>query len=549
MLSAIQRKDWMQRYSRQRRGHRSINFISRKIFTELSQILFLLSLCFVSVIIAVDVQIRYSLPMFAMELIIIDDNVSLQEFQSELDSVVRIHLLNVLRDELPNQDEILNRNRLVNVTLESVIDRSPIDLDENSDSVVKLSSIRSGFKGTGTFSYTESFVQTQGLDGNVEQNYTQLTPYLLDAFRQRKGFWDFAEMIIDNDVLSITGKLQIAVNDVLVGEADLLNDQPDDQGMSGIVTGIISISCVFFVCIGGIGGIVCYRRHQEKELERKSKERRELSHKLRSKSLGSSSLGQSLSSREDSSWMDSKNKEFSPVPDRLEGKSMYSGKPYLHALGTTYRPDNETNKNVKSDFLLDMIEEEMANDNDHVPSRYPDGGLSCSMENDGEDSDYFSVQSSISSQNGNGSNIASVPVNNEELSQHNSKVCSKDVSKGLVHDTSSNKDRKVIPVLKSSLKRSSGSLNTSIRSEPSIDNGIRYKGSDGDSKRSLMSSGTPIPLNASPTGRPNFDTTTKREKRVASSRMIENKYEPRIQARNGPIEKWEKNNSSTRSIV
>jgi hypothetical protein len=391
----------------------------------------------------VNMEIRYAVPTFAMKLIILDNNVSLANFQSALDDIVHIHVRNYVQYHLPDQPGELERTSFVDFSLESTIDRTPINLEEGIDSPVQLSVIRSAFEGFSLFSYTEEFVAMTGINASSVQDEAHLTPFLLDSFRQHKGFWEFAELIIDDEVLGTTGKVQISVNSVLVAEADLLNDTPEvDNGsdLTPSMIGIISVSCVVFACIVGVAFAVCYLRYKEKEMERKSKERREFSLQFRNKSLGSSSsLGQSISSNSDSSWMDLKTRAAYSVPNRSEKGSMSSSR------GKTW----DSNKISTSEILLDIIEEEPTNYDD-VTSRYSDKISTRSPEHDPDDSEFYSVRSCSSH----------VEDNSDSWRNKNAIVA----ATSLLNAPSPSSPKKAtgVPILKPALKYTSTDGNSSV---------------------------------------------------------------------------------------
>jgi hypothetical protein len=390
-------------------------------------------------------EIHYAVPSFAMKLIILDKNDSLATFQSKLDDIVRFHLRTYIQDHLPDKGGTLERTSFIDISLQSAIDRTPINLEEGLDSSIHLSVLRSAFQGFSIFSYTEEFVFSSGINTTEVQDEAFMTPYLLDSFRQHKGFWEFAELITDDEMLGATGKIQISVNSVLVAEADLINNSTEvDNGsnLSPSVISIISVSCFVFACIVGVVFAVCYFRYKEKELERRSKERREYSLQFRSKSLGSSSsLGQSISSSGDTSWMDLKARTTPTVPNRLEKGSMSSSR------GMVW----DSKKLSSSEIFLDIIQEEPTNYDD-VTSRYSDKESTRTPEHDPDDSELYSVRS-CSSHNED---------NNDNWRTRNAIVAAS--SPLVVKSPSSPKRATAAPILKPALKYTgTGGNNTVTR--------------------------------------------------------------------------------------
>ena len=413
---------------------------SHRSFVPLILLFLLFSLRQTATAHGAEIEIRYAVPTFAMKLIVLDNNVSLATFQSTLDDAVHNHMRNYFQEHLPeNEGEPLERTSFVDVSLESVIDRTPIALEENLDPSVHLSVIRSGFDGFCIFSYNQEFVTNSGINATILQDEAILTSILLDSFRQNKGFWDFAELISNDEILSVTGKIQISVNNVMVAEADLVNDNPeidDDRDLSSTIIGIISLACLVFACIVAIVVAVLYLRNKEKELERKSRQRREYSQQFRNKSLGSSSsLGQSISSNSEASWTDTRIKTANSGPNRMEKGSMFLSQANASAAW-------DSKKLSSSDILLDIIEEEPTNYED-MTSRYSDKASTRSPEHDPDDSEFYSVRSCSS--------------HHEE---NNENWCAKNVIVSVdsplrVHSPISSKKCTVVPILKPSLKYTS----------------------------------------------------------------------------------------------
>jgi hypothetical protein len=345
-----------------------------------------------------EFEIRYSLPRIIMKLIIVDENVQIEQFKLEIDKIAQLHLVNFFMDDLPTDALIVNRNQFRSITLTSTIERVPVEIQDNTTSLT-LSVMRSEFTGFGNFSVSEDEVATSVLSKDLINNTTDLRLYVFDAFRQRIGFWYFADLIKANNLLELTGKLQIMVDNVIVAEADLNNDNPDDtndnskdgKNLSRLAIVLIIVTCVVVACVGGLGALIWYLRHREYEIEKKSRERRETSKQVRIKSLGnsSSSFGNSIRSNGDVS-IPNESTVTAGVPKRLERKTSMTSLASLDFKADIHcRVDSV--KNDSDDSLLDSIANESTN-LEYETTTQPKNLFSKNYQDD-DDSEFCSVQS------------------------------------------------------------------------------------------------------------------------------------------------------------
>lgn len=335
-----------------------------------------------------ELEIRYSIPRVTMKLIIVDDDVQTEQFKVEIDTITQLHLVNSFLDELPAGDAIVNRDRFRSVTLTSSIERVPVEIQENS-TAVKLSVMRSEFTGFSNFSVSDDKVDVSVISREMINNTTDLRIYTLDAFRQQKGFWNFANLIKDNKFLAVTGKLQIIIDNLIVADADLDNDNPNsddadknsDADLSKLTIVIISVACIVVACIGGLGGLIWYLRHREFELEKKSQERREMSKQARMKGLGmsSSSFDHSMLSNDVAALR------------QLERKSSMTSLASLE-LKASPRGDAKPNQNDSDESLLDSIAKESTNLEYEGENQARNFGTRMNQHDDDE-SEFCSVQS------------------------------------------------------------------------------------------------------------------------------------------------------------
>ena len=351
---------------------------------------------------AADVEIRYALPRIIMKLIIVDDNVQIEQFKLEIDKLSHLHLVNFFMDDLPTDAPIVNRNQFRSITLTSSIERVPVEIQDNSTSLM-LAVMRSEFTGFGNFSVSEDEVDFSVLSKDLINNTTDLRLHTYDAFRQRVGFWHFAELIKGNNLLALTGKLQIMVDNVIVAEADLNDENADDtediskdEHMSRLAIVLICVTCVVVACIGGLGALIWYLRHREYEIEKKSRERRETSKQVRMKSLGNStsSFGISVRSNDNESFrQENKATTTSVVHNRLERKASMTSLASLDYKNDLRGDiDSQSIKNDSDDSLLDSIAKESTNLEYEATSQlknvYPKA-----YQDDDDESEFYSVQS------------------------------------------------------------------------------------------------------------------------------------------------------------
>lgn len=367
---------------------------------------------FSTIVYADEFEIQYSIPRVVMKLIIVDDNMQIEQFKLEIDKLTQIHLVNFFMDELPVEPPIVNRNQFRSVTLTSSIERVPVDIQENTTSVT-LSVMRSEYSGSANFSVSEDEVDLSILSKVLINNTTDLRLITFDAFRQRIGFWHFAELIKANNLLAVTGKLQIMVDNVIVGEADLENDNPSENDENGeaedisrLTIVLICVICVLLACVGGLGALIWYLRHREYEFEKKSRERRETSKQVRMKSLGSStsSFGNSIRSNGDVSLMINENiaTDVAGVSKKLERKSSVTSlasydlqvglRGDIESKKDELQGDLDSRKNDSDESLLDSIANESTN-LEYETTNQLKKAIVKNFQDDEDDSEFFSVQS------------------------------------------------------------------------------------------------------------------------------------------------------------
>jgi len=340
-----------------------------------------------------DMTIRYEIPEFGMKLIILDEEeVSSDLFREALAVVVTKHLDEYLKDILPPRGDtgVVNRESFSNVTLVHKVLDFPLDPDEFDG--VKLSIVRAGFEGVGNFLFSSEVVQQAALQPDVVEDPTHLLQYVKDAFREDGGFWDLAAEITKDDVLSRTGKLQIAVGNLIVAEGTLVDDDdPRDDGLSGREITLISI----FVPIGVILLIITYcvlrSKIKDLRLERLKRQRRERAKRRRiyEHSNSGSSRGMSVSSNK-GSWKGDKAKGvsfssdgLSATPTRPPLKRKARARPALAA------------RQKSNDSLLHSIMEENSSGHEET-SRRSDQGAQQDFEEifgSAQDSCYDGFQS------------------------------------------------------------------------------------------------------------------------------------------------------------
>lgn len=270
-----------------------------------------------------DVIVQYEIPEFGMKLIILDEEeVSTVEFQHALDIVVSKHMDEYLERALPPAGDgtLVNQESFSNVVLQSKAVHTPVDPDDSEG--VKLSVVRAGFEGVGNFHYSPELAQAASLQPNVVVDAVYLLKYVKDAFREDGGFWDLAADMADDNVLSRTGKLQVAVGNLIVGEGSLVGED-DDDGQSKLKTVLISVFVPIGVILLVVAVFVLRRKLKNCKLERQKRERRERARKRRiyeRSSIGGSARSLSVSSSDgDGKWMDQKAKQVSSIPGRLSG--------------------------------------------------------------------------------------------------------------------------------------------------------------------------------------------------------------------------------------
>ena len=343
-----------------------------------------------------------------MKAIIVDENVQIDQFKLEIDKVAELHLVNFFMDELPVEAVVVNRNQFRSVTLTSSIERVPVDIQDNTTTFT-LSVLRSEFNGYANFTASEDEVDNAVLNKELINNTTDLRLITFDAFRQRIGFWHFADLIKANNLLAVTGKLQIVVDNVIVGEADLDNDNRDEKDeidevdeVSTLTIVLICVACILVACVGGLGAFIWYLRHREYQFEQKSRERRETSKQVRMKSLGNSnsSFGNSIRSGGDVSLIVQEN--TTGVTKNVERRTsstslasfdlqadmrrdLYSRKHGLHG-------DLNSKTNDSDESLLDSIANESTNLDYESPGQ-PKKVYLKNIQDDEDESEFYSVQS------------------------------------------------------------------------------------------------------------------------------------------------------------
>jgi hypothetical protein len=320
------------------------------------------------------VTVPYRIPPFAMKLIVVEgDGFSINDFQAALDQVVRDHLEKTFVAHLPTELSVICQSTFDEVELESVVEHTPIEL-EVSDGI-PVGVVRAAFEGIGKFNITKELAHSAKISMNSTKvrNSTVLLEYVGYAFDKFYGFWDLAATITNDTVLSRAGKLQIAVDGVIVAEGSLINEEGEEEEEGALtVAAMVTIGAIvaLFLVVFGLGLLYYNHKRMEAELERKKLERREQARRMRrkvasdneSKQNDDSNQGSSGSSGMDveAAWMDDKARQVSTVPDRLAIKNAQlksQPKPRLRS-----RPALEAKKT--SDSLLHCIAEESSHSDD-----------------------------------------------------------------------------------------------------------------------------------------------------------------------------------------
>ena len=325
---------------------------------------------------SLDLTIHYEIPEFGMKLIILnEEEISLDEFRKSLDIVVSKHINEYFRENLPTQERggLVNKDSFSKVTLHSKVVNSPIDEDEAEG--VKLKIIRAGFDGVGEFHFSPEVAAAASLHPSSIEDSIYLLHQVKEALREDGGFWDLASEIAKDSVLSRTGKLQIAVGNLVVAEGSLVEDDAEDPlpELAVILISIfVPIGCIFLV----VAGFLIHRKIRYMKIEKLKQERRERARKRRIYGSSSAGSSRSLSLNSDSNgsrdWNDNETDMKSATLGRAhqQPKRLIRSRPaliakqkssesLLHCImeesvhdDTSRRSDNETQQDVENIYGL-----------------------------------------------------------------------------------------------------------------------------------------------------------------------------------------------------
>jgi hypothetical protein len=329
------------------------------------------------------VTIQYALPDFGMKLIVLDSaEINVDEFEERLETVTMEYLNEYLREALPDQSPPLSvsRETFRSASVSGNLEKFSMDTEETEG--IPLAVLRAGLEGVGRFEYDEKMVADKEIANQIQPN-SHLHKYLQDAFAQDRGFWDFVAKIEQDDILGLTGKLQIAVGTLVVGEGSLVGDQnynneadeeEVEQPSEGLSKGGIAGICiaVMIFAFGFVWALLLLRQYRkERAFERRKLQRRQeakqqrekLIEDMNKKEISSSHSVTSMSSgSEDLSQQSYKVKQFSTMPNRS-----YANRPPPKGRVRT-RPSVQARKSSES--LLHMIIEEADENHDETSHRH-----------------------------------------------------------------------------------------------------------------------------------------------------------------------------------
>lgn len=326
-----------------------------------------------------DLTIHYEIPEFGMKLVILDDQeVDANKFQAALDIIVRQHMNDYLKKSLPSSSKggLVNRDNFSNVALHSKVVYTTVDPDDAEG--VKIKVVRAGFEGVGNFLFSPDIAEEASLRPDVVEDAIYMLHHVKEALGEDGGFWDLAALMSKDVVLSRSGKLQIAVGNLVVGEGSLIDDDVANDNLSKLGITLISV----FVPIGCILIVIAFfvvrRKIKECRLEKFKRERREKARRRRiyssSSSAGSSrSMGSANAEHRD--WMDEKAEKLGSVPGRLNALPSQKQQPPRRQLRA--RPALQA-RQKSSESLLHCIVEESGHEE---TSRRSEGDAAKDIEN------------------------------------------------------------------------------------------------------------------------------------------------------------------------
>jgi hypothetical protein len=321
-----------------------------------------------------------------MKLIVLDSaEINVDEFEERLETVTMEYLNDYFRAALPDQSPpvSVSRESFRSTSISGILERFPIDTEETEG--VPLAVLRAGLEGVGRFEFAEETIVDTETDSSKVQPDSHLHKYLRDAFAQDSGFWNFVAKIQQDDILGVTGKLQIAVGTLIVGEGSLVGDKQydeedeeekdeDEQQEKGLSKGGIAGICIaaMVLAFGFVWAMLLLRQYRkERAFERRKLQRRQeakqqrekLIEDLNKKEMSSSHSVTSMSSESEDQYQSSyKVKQFSTVPNRS-----YANRPPPKGRVRT-RPSVQARKSSES--LLHMIIEEADENHDETSHRH-----------------------------------------------------------------------------------------------------------------------------------------------------------------------------------
>lgn len=222
-----------------------------------------------TVLVARHVVQAVDIPYFAMKLIVVGMPEDIDEnFEMALNEATVSHLSTMLAEEV---------NTEAPVELESTFVKAKIPL--NLTQGVDLTVVNVAYHGT--------------VDIGIAQN-VDLTPFLESAFGKTEGFPTFSKALESEERLHGIGKLQVGLNDVIVGEGNLIasaghedeedehdvppyddDDDNEDDGLSrkSLILIIVLTLVAWIVLV--YGAYIVWRIQRDRKLEKRKLQRRQ----------------------------------------------------------------------------------------------------------------------------------------------------------------------------------------------------------------------------------------------------------------------------------
>jgi hypothetical protein len=230
----------------------------------------------VGVVVTAAAAVTAAIPPFALKLIVVETDPAVwlantTEFRAMLNNVTSDYLSRALT---------LSLVTAVNVT--TTMEEYKYEVFDNgvTGGDVLLAVAFAGFQGSALYDGVE-----------VGNNISEL---VYTALSQETGFWDLAKAMVNNDLLKAVAKLQIAADNRIVAEGNLVpgvdtesnEEEPEQDDVdedSSFGTGLIIILtvCSIVSVLVVVGGFLLWRCLHEQYLERKKAERRRMARRRR----------------------------------------------------------------------------------------------------------------------------------------------------------------------------------------------------------------------------------------------------------------------------